>query len=56
MWRSGAAASSKRKLDAALEADPELRSLLDEVHARRLDPLTATRQIADRVFRERDEG
>jgi GTPase len=51
-----AVAQARRRLDAALEADPELRSLLDEVHARRLDPLTATRQIADRVFRERDEG
>ena len=50
-----AVAQARRRLDAALAADPELRSLLDEVHARRLDPLTATRQIADRVFRERDE-
>ena len=51
-----AVAQARRRLDAALAADPELRSLLDEVHARRLDPLTATRQIADRVFRERDDG
>jgi len=51
-----AVAQARRRLDAALEADPEVRSLLDEVHARRVDPLTATRQIADRVFRERDEG
>jgi len=29
----------------------ELRRLLDEVHARRLDPLTATREISERVFR-----
>jgi len=51
-----AVAQARRRLDAALEADPEVRSLLDEVHAPRVDPLTATRQIADRVFRERDEG
>jgi LAO/AO transport system kinase len=51
-----AVAQARRRLDAALESDPELQSLLDEVHARRLDPLTATRQIADRVFREPEDG
>jgi LAO/AO transport system kinase len=51
-----AVAQARRRLDAALENDPDLRSLLDDVHARRLDPLTATREIADRVFRRRDEG
>jgi hypothetical protein len=31
--------------------DPELRRLLDEVKARRLDPLTAVREIMEEVFR-----
>jgi LAO/AO transport system kinase len=46
-----AVAQARRRLSAALEADPELQRLLDEVHARRLDPLTATREISERVFR-----
>jgi LAO/AO transport system kinase len=49
-----AVAQARRRLSAALEADPELRRLLDEVHARRLDPLTATREISERVFRTPD--
>jgi LAO/AO transport system kinase len=46
-----AVAQARRRLTAALEQDPELRRLLDDVHARRLDPLTATREISERVFR-----
>ena len=46
-----AVAQARRRLTEALEQDPELRRLLDEVHARRLDPLTATREISERVFR-----
>jgi LAO/AO transport system kinase len=46
-----AVAQARRRLTLALEQDPELRRLLDEVHARRLDPLTATREISERVFR-----
>jgi len=49
-----AVAQARRRLSDALEADPELRRLLDEVHARRLDPLTATREISERVFRTPD--
>jgi GTPase len=49
-----ALAQARRRLTAALEDDPELRRLLDEVHARRLDPLTATREIGERVFRRPD--
>jgi LAO/AO transport system kinase len=49
-----AVAQARRRLDEALGDDAELQAILDEVHARRLDPLTATRQIADRVFRGRD--
>jgi hypothetical protein len=33
-----------------VEADPELRRLLDDVQARRLDPLSAVSQIMSRVF------
>ena len=46
-----AVAQARRRLDAALDNDPDLRRLLDEVHERRLDPLTATREISERVFR-----
>ena len=46
-----AVAQARRRLTAAVEHDPELRRLLDDVHARRLDPLTATREISERVFR-----
>jgi LAO/AO transport system kinase len=45
-----AVAQMRRRLEQALEHDPELQVLLDEVHARRLDPLSATREIADRVL------
>ena len=37
--------------EQAVRADPELRELLDQVGERRLDPLSATREIAERVFR-----
>jgi LAO/AO transport system kinase len=47
-----AVAQARRRLSEALEQDPELRRLLDDVHARRLDPLTATREISERVFRD----
>jgi hypothetical protein len=33
-----------------VSGDAELERLLDEVHGRRLDPLTAVREILDRVF------
>ncbi len=47
---SVAVAHARRRLRQALDRDPELQALLDEVHARRLDPLTATRRMADRVL------
>ena len=46
-----AVAQARRRLARAVERDPELRGLLDDVHARRIDPLAATRVLADRVFR-----
>jgi LAO/AO transport system kinase len=48
-----AVASSRAKghLESAVAGDPELRRLLDEVEARKLDPLTAVREIMEKVFR-----
>jgi len=37
-----------------VSGDAELERLLDEVHRRRLDPLTAVREILDRVFKITD--
>jgi LAO/AO transport system kinase len=51
-----AVAQAKRRLVSAVERDPALRRLRDDVGARRLDPLTATREIAERVFAPRDGG
>jgi LAO/AO transport system kinase len=48
-----ALAQARRRLEEAVAGDPELRRLLDEVHERRLDPLSATREIADRVLGRR---
>jgi len=48
---SVAVAQARRRLAEALARDPDLRRLLDEVHERKLDPLTATREISERVFR-----
>ena len=48
-----AVASSRAKvhLEAAVADDPELQRLLDEVEQRKLDPLTAVREIMEKVFR-----
>jgi LAO/AO transport system kinase len=47
-----AVASSRAKahLQAAVADDAELRRLLDEVQGRELDPLTAVREILDKVY------
>jgi len=47
-----AVASSRAKahLEAAVADDPELRRLLDAVQRRELDPLTAVREIMEKVF------
>jgi LAO/AO transport system kinase len=46
-----ASARARRHLELAVRDDPELRRLLDDVQARRLDPLTAVREILEQVFR-----
>ena len=53
---SVAVSQARRRLEEALRQDPELRRLLDEVHERRLDPLTATREISERVLGEGGGG
>src|SRR4051812_43739895 len=52
-----AVASSRAKLhlQQAVADDPELRRLLDEVQSRWLDPLTAVREIMEKVFKLEDE-
>ena len=42
-------------LEQAVAGDPELRRLLDEVQSRELDPLTAVREIMEKVF-DVDDG
>jgi LAO/AO transport system kinase len=51
-----AVASSRAKshLEHAVADDPELRRLLDDVQGRRLDPLTAVREIMEKVFKVGD--
>jgi LAO/AO transport system kinase len=46
-----ASARAKAHLERAVEGDPELRRLLDEVQKRELDPLTAVREIMEKVFK-----
>jgi LAO/AO transport system kinase len=46
-----ASARAKTHLEQAVADDAELRRLLDEVQRRELDPLTAVREIMERVFK-----
>ena len=46
-----ASARARRHLEEEVQEDPELRRLLEDVQARRLDPLTAVREILDKVFK-----
>ena len=46
-----AASRARRHLELTVRDDPALRRLLDDVEARRLDPLTAVREILEQVFR-----
>jgi LAO/AO transport system kinase len=45
-----ASARAKRHLERAVADEPELRRLLDAVERRELDPLTAVREIMEKVF------
>jgi LAO/AO transport system kinase len=49
-----ASARAKARLEEAVTDDEELRRLLGEVQRRELDPLTAVREIMERVFGVRD--
>jgi LAO/AO transport system kinase len=49
-----ASARAKLHLERAVEGDNELRRLLDEVQNRELDPLTAVREIMEKVFHVSD--
>src|SRR2546426_1939134 len=46
-----ASARAKAHLERAVADDPELARLLDQVQARKLDPLTAVREILEKVFK-----
>jgi LAO/AO transport system kinase len=46
-----ASGRAKAHLQQAVADDPELRRLLDEVQNRELDPLTAVKEIMERVFK-----
>jgi LAO/AO transport system kinase len=46
---------AKTHLEQAVADDPELRRLLEEVQRRNLDPLTAVREIMERVFKLGDQ-
>jgi CRP/FNR family transcriptional regulator, nitrogen fixation regulation protein len=51
-----ASARAKTHLEQAVADDPELRRLLDEVQRRELDPLTAVREIMQKVFKVNTDG
>jgi LAO/AO transport system kinase len=52
---SVASGRAKQHLERAVADDPELGRLLDEVQRRELDPLTAVREILEKVFRIHDD-
>jgi LAO/AO transport system kinase len=51
-----ASARAKTHLEQAVTDDPELARLLGEVQRRELDPLTAVREILEKVFRIQSDG
>jgi LAO/AO transport system kinase len=51
-----ATSRAKAHLQATVADDPELRRLLDEVQARELDPLSAVREILEKVYGIADDG
>jgi hypothetical protein len=50
-----ASARAKAHLEHAVTDDSELRRLLDEVQRRELDPLSAVREILEKVFHIGDD-
>jgi len=50
-----ASGRAKQHLERVVADDQELRRLLDEVQRRELDPLSAVREILEKVFRIRDD-
>jgi LAO/AO transport system kinase len=53
---AAASARAKSHLEQAVTDNPELQRLLGEVQRRELDPLTAVREILEKVFRIRSDG
>jgi LAO/AO transport system kinase len=51
-----ASARAKTHLEQAVTESPELRRLLGEVQRRELDPLTAVREILEKVFKMSSDG
>jgi LAO/AO transport system kinase len=51
-----ASARAKAHLEGAVGDDPELRRLLEAVQKRELDPLTAVREIMEKVFKVHEDG
>src|SRR5579862_4293215 len=49
-----ASVRARRHIEETVRDDPELRRLLDEVQTRRLDPLSAVREILEQVFKVGD--
>jgi LAO/AO transport system kinase len=45
-----ASARARRHIEQAVQSDEELQRLLSEVQERKLDPLTAVREILEKVF------
>ncbi len=52
---SVAAARARRQLTEAVAADAELRALIAQVQERKLDPLTASRRVSERVLRDHSD-
>jgi LAO/AO transport system kinase len=51
-----ASARAKSHLERAVTDNPELQRLLGEVQRRELDPLTAVREILEKVFKIKSDG
>jgi LAO/AO transport system kinase len=49
-----ASVRARRHIEEAVGDDPALRRLLDDVQTRRLDPLSAVREILEQVFKVGD--